>query len=136
MPCLSEDRIKVNWWVDDDLTRERLAGQTSFNATDAPIINPSDMQDGLLIPTGNPIVFDDKLVLLQIPSHQIALENFDAGLARSWRDHVRACFLTAFEQGYQAVDFVRRNDQTYYVLAQLDNPPHFADDLATASQQQ
>ena len=135
-PTLSEDRIKVNWWVDDDLTRERLAGQTIFNTADAPVINPAEMQKGLLIPTGKPTSFDEKQVLLQIPPNHAALQNLDAGLARSWRDHVRECFMTAFEQGYQAVDFVRRNDQTYYVLAQLDNPPHFADDLVTTSQQQ
>lgn len=134
-PTLSEDRIKVNWWVDDDLTRERLAGQTSFNTTEAPIANPAEMHNGLLMPTDGPISFDDKCVLLQIPPHHVALQNLDAALARSWRDHVRECFMTAFDQGYQAVDFVRHNDQTYYVLAQLDNPPHFADDLATASQQ-
>ena len=135
-PTLSEDRIKVNWWVDDALTRDRLDGNTRFNATDAPIINQPEVKQGMLTPTESSVTFTADLALLQIPPHYFAMEKLDAGLARSWRNHIRDCFMSAFDQGYLAVDFVRRNDQTYYVLAQLDNPPHFEDDLATASRQQ
>lgn len=125
-PTLSEDRLVVNWWVDDSLTHQRLNGETLWQSADAPILNPVTFRDGLPVPSEPTALPEENLLLLEIPSQFVALNNVDAGLGRAWRDHGRHYFLETLKAGYQAVDFLRRNDRTFYVLAKLENPPGFA----------
>jgi predicted GNAT superfamily acetyltransferase len=117
---LPSDRFKVDWWIDSDHVKERLAGKVAEPAEPSPtypLINPGPgLHEGFLLPAETFQLPDTPYCLLQVPPDLPALKAHAPELARQWRLHTRAVFEACFGRGYTAVNLLPRQDCNYYLL--------------------
>lgn len=90
-----EDRLHVEWWLESERVRARLMGQ------DAAAAHPPDT------PT------------IPIPPDYLALQHTNPHLAQQIREQTRDRFTTLFTKGYQVVDFIRGETQSFYILQEM-----------------
>jgi predicted GNAT superfamily acetyltransferase len=121
---LPTDRFKVEWWLTSEhvISRVNNAGSEPWPlASNCPLINPARLEGGLPVP---PTSFDlppTKCCLVEIPDDIQYLKEVDPDLAIRWRLHTREIFETLFDQGFTAIDLLRRQSpsgegRNYYLL--------------------
>lgn len=116
---LPSDRFTVAWWLDSPHVNRRLGGQDLAPAVDAlacPILNLGQPHSAGV---SAPDQFDQPhgwRCLVEIPADLSQLKASRPEVALTWRLQTRQIFQTAFENGYTAVDFLRRGDRNYYLL--------------------
>jgi predicted GNAT superfamily acetyltransferase len=117
---IGTDRLLAEWWIASDRVRQRLAGEPPEppEPPSAPrrLINrPADDTDRPR--PGGPIDTPaGPVVEIVVPADIQAVKADAPGLARAWRENVRAAFEAAFDAGYHAVDVVRGDRFSRYVL--------------------
>jgi len=116
---LPSDRFRVDWWLDTRRVADRIAGDfvDADPAAEHPVLNPATrLPAGLLAPPNKFSEPTDELCLVEIPPDIDALKSQDSELAPAWRLQTREIFENAFAANYTAVDLIRRNDRSYYLL--------------------
>jgi chorismate synthase len=108
-PVLSADRLEVNWWVKHPHMSYRL----QQNAENAPLAN--NRLENFQIPKSD-------VIRLEIPAELQALEQVEVA---AWREFIRLGFQALLEAGYIATDFIRLENQVFYVFTRDDGSYSF-----------
>lgn len=114
-PMLSRsDRLLVDWWVTNRRVEERIKGTRGeltlgqYLQANTVVVNPARFNGaGLPVPAESGEMPDASLALVEIPLEFRQLEARDAGLALSWRTHVREVMIPLLTRRYVLTDFVR-----------------------------
>lgn len=118
---LPSDRFTVDWWLDSAHVSRRLAGQDlepSLETLAYPILNPGQPHpDGVSAPDRFDLPHGSHC-LVEIPADLGRLKSSRPDIALTWRLQTRQIFQAAFDNGYTAVDFLRRDGRNYYLLQQ------------------
>ena len=132
---LPTDRFNVDWWLDSESVKEKVAGEKrplrlgsgqalslpALIAQGAIILNPAiENAAGLPVPP-EAVAHPDTPSLIEIPTNMRLIKAQDFSLAETWRFHTRALFETAFAQGFMVTDFVMDGGENgrshcYYLL--------------------
>ena len=111
---LPSDRFQVDWWINSRRVEKRLSkrprptlklahvsrsGLRSFYA-------PQFSDAGLMLAPEHVPPFEDRLLLVEIPTNFMQMKEKDFPLARDWRFFSRELFETAFAKNYIVTDFV------------------------------
>lgn len=138
---LPTDRFNVDWWLDSDAVKQKVAGEKrplrlgsgqalslpSLIAHGAVILNPAIINSaGLPVPPEaiappKSVTHPNAPALVEIPTSIRAIKEQDFALAETWRLHTRQLFETAFAQEFVVSDFVMDRDEngrsrSYYLL--------------------
>lgn len=126
---LPTDRFRVDWWLTSTHVIARLAGRSPelwLPAVECPLLNPATMLDnGLAVPAATFDLPTGKFCLVEIPADLTQLKTQAPELALQWRLQTRRLFESAFAAGYTAIDLLRRDGRSYYLL-QKDWQPNGA----------
>lgn len=107
---IGTDRLVVRWELDSGRVRHRMDKEDRPPAAvTAPFINPPGEAPRLDL--------EDERVALRVPGEIQELKSRDAVAARRWRDQTRAGFEAYFGRGYEAVEVVRGEEESAYVLS-------------------
>jgi predicted GNAT superfamily acetyltransferase len=116
---IGTDRLLVEWWIAGDRVRQRLLQATGAAAAppaEAPLLNPHVVESGVARPGRAVDAPTGDTVAIAIPGDLDAVRDHDMALAGAWRRNVRSAFELAFAAGYVAVDLVRGDPCSRYVL--------------------
>jgi len=112
------DRFRVDWWLESDHVLARLQGECPEpDWAQVPVLNPAQPTGDWLQPAAEVAwPASAPACLVEAPPNIPQLMAESPQLALAWRMHLRHIFETLFQQGYVAVDLVRRQDRNYYLL--------------------
>jgi predicted GNAT superfamily acetyltransferase len=125
---LPSDRFQVDWWINSRRVEKRLSKRPrpTLNLTHIsrsglrPLYTPQTRTGGLTRPPEHVPPFEERLLLVEIPSNLMDLKSKDFALARDWRFFSRELFESAFARNYIVTDFVfdknESNPRGMYVL--------------------
>ncbi len=115
---LPSDRFRVDWWISSSHVTTRLAGgDVELNLSAIPVLNPADTKNELLVPLDNfDLPGNETNYLVEIPSNLNTLKTQSPNLALQWRLQTREIFQQAFDAGYTAIDLLRNQNRSYYLL--------------------
>jgi predicted GNAT superfamily acetyltransferase len=111
---LPSDRFQLDWWINTRRVERRL-GKSSRPTLKLnhvarsglhPFYSLHSLTDNLPRPPEHVPVFEDRLLLAEIPADFLTLKVQDFGLARDWRFFTRELFETAFAKNYIITDFI------------------------------
>lgn len=113
------DRFWVTWRLDAPgvLARIEKTAAARTPTADMAILAVGDRDQPVL---QMPVEFPQELSV-EIPTDIGAMEERSGQLAMDWRRAVRQAFTTAFDRGYEVVDFVRGEAKGSYILTLKDN---------------
>jgi predicted GNAT superfamily acetyltransferase len=125
---LPSDRFQVDWWIQTQRVKSRLGKRPrpTLKLTHAtrsglhPFYPLRADARGLFHPPEHFPLFEDRLLMAEIPTNFPALKATDFALARDWRFFTRELFETAFEKKYIVTDFIFDSSQGtprgFYIL--------------------
>jgi predicted GNAT superfamily acetyltransferase len=120
---IGTDRLLAEWWIDSDRVHESLAGARPGPAeTGRRLVNPPARETDRARPGETVETPGGPAVEIVVPADIQALKEEAPGLARAWRENVRAAFETAFDAGYEAVDLLRADSFARYILERPSEP--------------
>lgn len=108
---LPSDRMQVTW----NITHPQSKPTPPMDDTIPFLLEAG--ADGQPIINGKPHA---KWHRVQVPSDVEALKQQNMSLALAWRMALREVLMGAFEQGYQAIDFLKADKKNYYYLVLPD----------------
>ncbi|MEJ5241011.1 MAG: GNAT family N-acetyltransferase [Anaerolineales bacterium] len=125
---LPSDRFQVDWWIRTPRVERRLSRSARprlrlehfLQAGLRPLYEPTEDERGHLHPPTSVPSFQERLLLVEIPSDFNALKAEDLPLARDWRFFTRELFESAFAAGYLVTDFLFEPEagrRSFYVLS-------------------
>ncbi len=111
---LPSDRFQVDWWINSRRVEKRLSKRPRptlkldhiARSGLRPFYTPQLSALGLICPPEHVPPFDDRLLLVEIPTNFMDMKSKDFSLARDWRFFSRDLFETAFAQNYLVTDFI------------------------------
>lgn len=117
---LPSDRFRVDWWITTEHVSQRISGrfvEPELSPSVCPVLNPATiLANGLLAPADTFNLTGNDCCLVEIPTDISRLKQDAPDLALKWRRQTREIFETAFDNGYTAVDLIRREGRNYYLL--------------------
>lgn len=120
------DRFVAEWHLNDPHVVRRTSPGSGPLMRDAsiaaaPVVNPSRPGTWLEAADGE-LSYDERRVLVEIPTGFSDMQSAAPGLALDWRMKTRRIFQSYFARGYRAVDFFlsREARRGHYVLAQTN----------------
>jgi len=124
----STDRVQADWWLTSGRALQRVKkgrapltlGQ--YLEGETRILNPTTLDSRLLpVPADDFIEPPGALGLIEIPNQLSQVQQADSGLARAWREHVRAVIMAVMAQGFILTDFVHETHKgrprSFYVCS-------------------
>jgi predicted GNAT superfamily acetyltransferase len=117
------DRFVAEWHLTRPHVERRLAAAGPLvrdsSVGSAPVINPSRQTESWLEPGVARLDFEDRRVLVEIPTDFGEMQARHPALALEWRMATRMAFQAWFARGYRAVDFFLARDagRGHYLLA-------------------
>ena len=117
---LPTDRLVVDW----DLRAERVTAHAEGDP--APLLADANIHFSLTQDeSGEPVVhqpdWSPETIAAAIPYDGLDLMRSNPDLLRRWFEAARTVFSQAFERGYVAVDFVKRDGRCWYVLQKTNH---------------
>jgi len=121
---LPTDRFKLEWWLTSEHVVSRINNASPEQwppASTCPVINTTRLERGLPVPQASFDLPPTDCCLVEIPDDIQYLKDVDPDLALQWRLHTRELFETLFDQGYTAIDLLRRDSlhpegRNFYLL--------------------
>jgi predicted GNAT superfamily acetyltransferase len=115
---LPSDRFQVDWWINSRRVEKRLSKRPRptlkldhiTRSGLRPFYTPQLSDLGLMRPPEHVPPFDDRLLLVEIPTNFMDMKSKDFSLARDWRFFSRELFETAFAKNYIVTDFIFDNN--------------------------
>lgn len=150
---VSTDRFQVDWW----LRSERVSARAdAYAGHPSPYLQRQHRLEAPPEHQINQVLYDDRGLpvprdswqaywhhypettwWLETPMYFQQLKQQDLGLARAWREHSRAIFEEAFQEGYRVVDALRwpEAERFYYLLkpVKIQELEHELHDVGTES---
>ena len=118
------DRLVLSWRIAEPHVIRRLEQAGSLRArahdvSEAPIVNPTEIDGSWRQTTSIDLSRDDRRVWLEIPTGFTEMQQQAPDRALRWRMELRQMFEAYFARGYRAVDFVLQRDKGFgrYLLA-------------------
>ena len=118
------DRLIVQWWIREPHVVRRvessgLAVVRAAQVAEAPVVNRTSVRGAWLASDGYDLDRDDRRLWVEVPTGFTEMQRDDPERALDWRLATRTIFITYFERGYRAVDFVldRSAGRGRYLLA-------------------
>lgn len=115
---IGTDRLLTEWWIASDRVVDSLAGRRPAAPAPRVVVNPPVTDADRPRPAEQVEAPTGPAVEIVIPADIHALKAAAPGLAQVWRENVRLAFETSFDAGYQAVDALRDESYTRYILEQ------------------
>jgi len=111
---LPSDRFQVDWWINSRRVEKRLSKRPRPTLKLAhiarsglrPLYTPLFSDAGRMRPPEHMPPFEDRLLLVEIPTNFMEIKAKEFSLARDWRFFSRELFETAFAKNYIVTDFV------------------------------
>jgi predicted GNAT superfamily acetyltransferase len=125
---LPSDRFQVDWWINSRRVEKRLSKRPRptlklnhiARSGLRPFYTPQFSAAGLMIAPEHVPPFEDRLLLVEIPTNFMDIKSQDFPLARDWRFFTRELFQTAFAKNYLVTDFIfdlnEGNPRGLYIL--------------------
>ena len=118
---LGTDRFVVDWAIDSDRVRARIAGTdrppTAADVQELPVANPTRPGAGGLTCEAPDTDLDVNRLRVAIPAEIQVLKAQAPEPARAWRTHVRAAMESYLEREFVVMELVRESDErSCYVL--------------------
>lgn len=111
---LPSDRLEITWRLNDSRVIALAAGETSTPSA-------KDYDDGAFLVKGHILnipesPLDRAQYFVEIPYDLKALKQSQMEMAIHWQKSVRDAMTSAFDQGYNAVDFANKKNRCWYIL--------------------
>ena len=118
------DRLVASWEMDSARVAQRMAGRGPPTHLDdlvgLPWILPVDLTGSLPVPGRPTLDLKQPGLLLPVPGNIEVMMETDLPLAVRWREAVRGALVHYFSRGYQAVEFLRGEDVSHYLLERTE----------------
>ena len=118
---IGTDRLVADWQISSDRVAARLAGRDApplpADVADAPLVNPTRLDSGLLRCDVPDLDLDAPRVRVAVPADVQALKRASLDVARDWRAKTRAALEAYLARGFRVVEFVREEEGGCYLLA-------------------
>jgi predicted GNAT superfamily acetyltransferase len=110
------DRFVAQWNLEEPHVKRRIGSggmplMRDAGVAAAPVVNPSPVRSGWLVPGSAALDVSDRRLLVEIPSNYDEIQQSDAALALEWRLASRAIFQAYLSRGYRVVDFFLSREQ-------------------------
>jgi predicted GNAT superfamily acetyltransferase len=127
---LPTDRFQVDWWIDSRRVETRLSQRRPpltrdlYEQAGTPILNRVTFNAaGLPVPPDEVQPLESSRGLVEFPALFQDVKRLDPGLARAWREQMRAIFEAAFAAGFTVTDMVYERGVTpraFYVITHTE----------------
>lgn len=107
---LPTDRLTVEWWIRSPRVRARIEQPSPPSFPDAPVVNRTERQGGLLRNAEVRLDLEGETLLVEIPTDLNALKQRDLHAALRWREETRRIFQHYLSRGYLVSDFFVTNE--------------------------
>lgn len=129
---LATDRFQVDWWIKSQRVEQFTAGQRQqptrsqlLERGARPAIDTRSDQDGILRPVASHLDLEADVLLVEVPPEFQAIKLKSMDLAREWRQISGTVFMSYFNRGYVATDFISETQdsgrQNFYVLTRSED---------------
>ena len=115
---IGTDRLVALWLMDSPRVLSRLGGErpAEVDLATAAMTLPVERRGGFPAPGAPHLGLRDPQVLIPVPAVVEEVMRRDLSLAVGWREATREVFVHYFSRGYEAREFLRGDDVSYYLL--------------------
>ncbi len=118
------DRFLIDWWLTSAWVEEHqkkvhlVQSREAWQAAGAVVVNPPNCVETVW----HPLEFDpavlqtSDLLLVAVPKDYQTVKKASETAALAWRLHTRELFESCFAAGFTAVDLLREDELSYYLL--------------------
>jgi len=104
---LASDRFLAEWWIKSPRVKKRTRSSfVSSQVDDSLVANPTKIESGVRVPTGQSFLKRSDTVLVEIPYSYDKLRNFNLGVLTKWREETRELYVRLFKARYIATEVV------------------------------
>jgi predicted GNAT superfamily acetyltransferase len=115
---IGTDRLVALWLMDSLRVLSRLGGERppAVDLAAAARTLPVERTGGFPVPGAPRLGLRDPQILIPVPAVVEEVMRRDLSLAVQWRETTRAVFVHYFSRGYEAREFFRGEEVSYYLL--------------------
>jgi len=106
---LATDRFLAEWWIKSPRVKKRTSSHSLFvggQVDELLIANPTKIESGLRIPTGQSSLKRSDSVLVEIPYSYDKLRDFNRRILIKWREETRELYVRLFKARYIATEVI------------------------------
>jgi predicted GNAT superfamily acetyltransferase len=106
---LPTDRFLAEWWIKSQRVKKRTSSRSPFVSSqvdDSLVANPTKIESGVRIPTGQSALKRSDSVLVEIPYSYDKLRKFNRQILIKWREETRKLYMRLFKTRYIATEVI------------------------------
>ena len=106
---LATDRFLAEWWIKSPRVKKRTSSRSLFvsgQVDDSLVANPTKIEFGVRIPTGQSSLKRSDSVLVEIPYSYDKLRDFNRRILIKWREETRELYVRLFKARYIATEVI------------------------------
>jgi len=106
---LATDRFLAEWWIKSPRVKKRTSSRSLFvsgQVDDSLVANPTKIESGVRIPTGQSSLKRSDSVLVEIPYSYDKLRDFNRRILIKWREETRELYVRLFKARYIATEVI------------------------------
>ncbi|MGO9645412.1 MAG: GNAT family N-acetyltransferase [Candidatus Bathyarchaeia archaeon] len=104
---LASDRFLAEWWIKSPRVKKRPRSLFVSSQVDNSLVaNPSKIESGVRVPTGQSSLKRSDTVLVEIPYSYDKLRNLNREILIKWREETRELYVRLFKARYIATEVI------------------------------
>ena len=104
---LASDRFLAEWWIKSPRVKKRTRSLFVSSQVDNSVVaNPSKIESGVRVPTGQSSLKRSDTVLVEIPYSYDKLRNLNRKILIKWREETRQLYVRLFKARYIATEVI------------------------------
>ncbi len=104
---LASDRFLAEWWIKSPRVKKRTRSPfVSGRVDDLLVTNPTKIESGVRVPTGQFSLKRTESVLVEIPYSYDKLRDFNREILIKWREETRELYVRLFKTRYIATEVI------------------------------
>ena len=123
---LATDRFLAEWWIKSPRVKKRTSSRALFvrsQVDDSLVANPTKIESGVRVPTGQSSLKRSDSVLVEIPYSYDNLRKFNRQILIKWREETRKLYLRLFKARYIATEVILEKSDYPRSFVKLERRP-------------
>jgi len=121
---IASDRFLAEWWIKSPRVKKRIRSLfVSSQVDDSLVANPTKIESGVRIPTGQFSLKRSDTVLVEIPYSYDKLRDFNRAILIKWREETRKLYVRLFKARYIATEVILNKSDYSRSFVKLERRP-------------